>query len=143
MTNSGLNQCDALVVTCMDFRLQQHLDPWLASVLGTGQYDRVSVAGGVKDQAFVLSHVTLGVNLHSVRLVLLLNHEDCGAYGAEGTMQRHQQDLRATAAAIEARYPGLVVVLGYLSLDGTFSHVPKDGDSTLPLDAIVRDALGS
>ncbi len=136
-------RCDTLVVSCMDFRLQAFLDPWLATTLGYGNYDRVAIAGGVKDQDSVLAHVDLAVRLHAVRLVLLLNHEDCGAYGAAGTLARHQADLRATRARIQAVHPGLAVACGYLRLDGVFAHVPGEEDAPpQPLDAAVRRALG-
>ena len=134
--------CDALAISCMDFRLQTFLDPWYAAVFGHGNYDRVAIGGGVKDQAAVLAHVDLAVRLHDVRLVLLLNHEDCGAYGVEGTMSRHQADLRAVRARIMATHPELTVVLGVLMLDGTFVHVPGEvGDPQLALPAVVRDGL--
>lgn len=134
--------CDALVVSCIDFRLQAQLDAWLSSVLGYGRYDRVALAGGVKDRGTVLAQVALAARLHGIRLVLLLNHEDCGAYGAEGTPDRHRADLRAIQRRIQAELPDLVVVLGYVQLDGAFIHVPaEEGIPVQSLAAVVRDVL--
>ncbi|GAB4576451.1 MAG: hypothetical protein Kow0077_32870 [Anaerolineae bacterium] len=135
--------CDALVVTCMDFRLQAHLDTWLAGVLQHGNYDRVALAGAARDQAVVMSQVDLAVRLHGVRLIVLINHEDCGAYGALGTLDRHATDLRALRARIREAHPHVAVVTGYLKLDGTFLHVADDENlKALPsLEEAVRQHL--
>lgn len=126
----------------MDFRLQAFLDPWLATTIGYGNYDRVAIAGGVMDQDSVLAHIDLAVRLHAVRLVVLLNHEDCGAYGAAGTLARHQADLRAARARVAATHPGLTVVCGFVRLDGALVHVPgEQGAPPQPLDALVTRAL--
>lgn len=137
-----LLRCDALVVSCIDFRLQAHLDAWLSSVLGYGTYDRVALASGVKEREAVLAQVALAARLHGIRLVLLLNHEDCGAYGVEGTLARHQADLRAIQRRIQAELPDLTVVLGYMQLDGAFVHIPVEaGAPVQSLAAVVRGVL--
>lgn len=142
MGNRRPLRCDALVVSCIDFRLQAHLDAWLSSVLGYGTYDRVALAGGVKDREVVLTQVTLAARLHGIRLVLLLNHEDCGAYGVEGTPDRHRADLRATRRRIQAALPTLAVVLGYMRLDGAFVHIPAaEGAPAQSLAVVVRRLL--
>ncbi|MEZ0396773.1 MAG: carbonic anhydrase [Anaerolineales bacterium] len=113
----------AIVVHCMDFRLQKHLDEWLQRELGHGQYDRLSLAGGVFDLDFVSRQVALSHRLHDIKQVLLINHEDCGAYGEAGSPERHAADLRAAKQRIQAEIPGLEVRPYYLHLDGTFEPV--------------------
>ncbi len=142
MGNVRLLRCDALVVTCIDFRLQAALDFWFAGTLGHGAYDRAALAGGVKDQETVLQQVDIAARLHGIRLVLLLNHEDCGAYGLEGNLSRHRADLRAVRQRILAAHPDLAVALGYVQLDGVFVHVPaEDGAPVRPLQAVVKELL--
>ena len=65
----------------MDYRLQKYLNDWLDQNPGTGSYDRVGIAGGVLDISSVLKQIELAVRLHKIRKVILINHEDCGAYG--------------------------------------------------------------
>lgn len=105
----------AIVVHCMDFRLQKHLDEWLQREMGHGQYDRLSLAGGVFDLNFVMQQVELSHRLHEIKQVVLINHEDCGAYGAAGNPERHAADLRQAKQRIEAEIPGLEVKLYYRS----------------------------
>jgi carbonic anhydrase len=114
---------DALVVHCIDFRFQKYLDTWLQKHLGHGNYDRVSLAGGVFDFDMVSEQVGISVRLHEIGKVVLINHEDCGAYGAAGSFERHQKDLRVAKQAIEAEFPRLKVEIYYLRLDGAFEKI--------------------
>ncbi len=85
----------AIVVHCMDFRLQKIINDWLESEFGVGDYDRLSVAGGVFDLDFVMKQVGISHRLHEIKKVVLINHEDCGAYGAADSPERHAADLRS------------------------------------------------
>ncbi len=115
--------CEALVVHCMDFRLQKYLNDWMEKNYGSSKYDRVGIAGGVSDVYAVLKHVDLSNRLHKIRKVLLVNHEDCGAYGAAGTYERHKADLAEAEHKIAALYMNLIVEKYYLHLDGTFERI--------------------
>ena len=116
-------QCDVLVVHCMDYRLQARLNKWVGSRYGEDNYDRISLAGGVHDYEAVLKYVQLAVKVHSIKRVVLINHEDCRAYGREDTLQRHKDDLLDTGHKIETLFPGLKVETYYLHLDGTFQTI--------------------
>ena len=117
------HSCEALVVHCMDYRLQKYLNDWLDKNPGIGNYDRVGIAGGVLDIYPVLKHIELAVRLHKIRKVILINHEDCGAYGPAGTFERHKADLTEAERKVHALYMGLIVDKYYLKLDGTFERV--------------------
>ena len=117
------NTTETVVVHCIDFRLQAYLDPWLQNKLGHGNYDRVSLAGGVFDIDTVLLQMRIAKKLHEIRSVVLVNHEDCGAYGAEGTPERHQADLGEASRKIKALFPDLEIETYYLHLDGEFEQV--------------------
>ena len=115
--------CEALVVHCMDYRLQKYLNDWLDKNPGAGNYDRVAIAGGVLDIYAVLKHVELAVRLHKIREVILVNHEDCGAYGSSGTLERHKVDLLEAEHKIHALHMNLIVENYFLKLDGTFDRI--------------------
>lgn len=115
--------CDALVVHCMDYRLQKFLHPWITSRFGPENFDIISLAGAVHDYEMVLKYVQLAVNIHTITTVTLINHEDCRAYGREGTYQRHCHDLRDAQGKIQALFPALSVEIFYLHLDGTFERI--------------------
>ena len=108
--------CEALAVTCMDFRFQRLLDTWLQEYIGHGNYDRVAFAGAAKNSEVILSQVALAKELHDIQRVVLINHEDCGAYGEAGTLEKHTHDLRTMARMIHDRYPDVQVDLYFASL---------------------------
>lgn len=115
--------CDALVVHCMDYRLQKFLHPWIISRFGLDNFDIVALAGGVHDYVQVLKYVRLAAQFHSIRVVTLVNHEDCRAYGRDGTYARHKRDLKGAKKKIEARFPRLMVETFYLHLNGRFEEI--------------------
>ena len=121
--NKPVIQCDALVVHCMDYRLQKFLQPWITVRFGYDNFDIVSLAGSVHDYEMVLKYVQLAVQIHSIKIVCLINHEDCRAYGREGTYKRHKQNLLDTAFKIHALFPDLNVETFYLHLDGIFEPI--------------------
>lgn len=107
----------------MDYRLQKYLHPWLMSRFGPDNFDVISLPGGVHDYGTVVKYVQLAVQLHSINEVVLINHEDCRAYGRDGTYQRHVADLRDAKGKLEALFPHLTVETFYLHLDGTFELI--------------------
>lgn len=115
--------CDALVVHCMDYRLQKFLQPWITVRFGYDNFDIISLGGSVHDYEMVLKYLQLAVQAHTINTVCLINHEDCRAYGREGTYKRHRHDLLDTAAKIHALFPDLLVETFYLHLDGTFESI--------------------
>lgn len=117
------HSCEALVVTCIDFRLQEAINNWIAENFQPKTFDRVALGGGVKNLDTILDQIEIAHKLHHIHKVVLINHEDCGAYGAESTPEKHTQDLKNSKAKIKEVYPNLEVETYYLYLDGTFEKV--------------------
>jgi len=117
------HRCDALVVSCIDFRFQKYIRDWLDTNLKDKTFDYVGFAGGVKDLDTVMKQLDISVRLHEISQVILMNHEECGAYGEESTPENHARDLKKAKATMLERYPSLSVSTYYLHLDGTFEEV--------------------
>ncbi len=116
-------RCDALVVHCMDYRLQKFLQPWITVRFGYDNFDIVSLAGSVHDYEMVLKYVQLAVQIHNIQTVCLINHEDCRSYGRDGTYKRHKHDLLDTKEKIKVLFPQLNLEAFYLHLNGTFEPI--------------------
>jgi carbonic anhydrase len=114
--------CEAVVVHCIDFRLQHYLNDWLTKHFGIRNYDRISWAGGVREFAIIQGQIEMSRRLHNVKKVILINHEDCGAYGEMGTKERHMSDLAYAEHAIQSSLH-LDVEKYYLHLDGEFEKI--------------------
>lgn len=114
---------EVVIVTCMDFRFQQYINDWISQKFSPKTFDRVAIAGGVFDFDHVLKQIEISKRLHHIKKAILVNHEDCGAYGETGTAQKHAEDLKHAAGKIKQQYPDLEIDSYYLHLDGTFELI--------------------
>ncbi len=119
----GSHTCNSLVLTCIDFRFQEYINDWIGENLEPKSFDRVAFAGAVYDQEMAFKQVEVSHRLHQIKKAILINHEECGAYGSEGTPERHAKDLRALKKRLEESIPGLEVETFYLHLDGQFEKI--------------------
>jgi|SRR3989344_5865947 len=111
--------CDAVVVKCMDWRIESSGDfrHKLQKALGIKDFDVVSAAGGAKSvlddatQKTTMHNIDLSFRLHHITKVVLTNHMDCGAYGDIGTEERLISDLRAAKGILEGHFSGLEIRL--------------------------------
>lgn len=117
------HSCEAVVVTCIDYRLQKAIDNWISENFAPKTFDRVALAGGTKNLDIIMGQIEITERLHHIKKVILINHEDCGAYGEAGTPEKHAQDLKNAATQIKQQYPDLAVESYYLHLTGTFEEV--------------------
>lgn len=115
--------CQSIVVSCIDFRLRKHLRGWTETALDNGGYDRVAIAGGVKNLPFIVDQIELSQKLHAIKEAYLINHEDCGAYGKAGNFQKHKEDLQFAGEILKRKLPQLKIHLFYLKLNGEFVKV--------------------
>lgn len=115
--------CNAFVTTCIDFRFQKYIEEWLNNNIGERQYDRVAWAGGVFDKEGILKQLAISKRLHDIKKAILMNHEECGAYGAAGTPQKHAEDLKDVAQKAKTNHPDIAVEAYYVHLDGTFERI--------------------
>ena len=117
------HSCEAVIVTCIDFRFQSFINDWIAQNFTPKTFDRVAIAGGVFDLNYVLKQVEISKRLHHIKKAVLINHEDCGAYGEAGTAEKHAENLKSVAGEIKEQYPDLEINTYYLHLSGTFEAV--------------------
>lgn len=123
------HSCEALVITCIDFRFQEYIHNWIAENLPPKSYDRVAFAGCVKNFDTILDQVRISKRLHHIKKVILINHEDCRAYGtenfpdSEAEHQKHEEDLKVASEKIKSEFPELEVKMYYLHLDGSFEQI--------------------
>ncbi|EKE13925.1 MAG: hypothetical protein ACD_12C00749G0003 [uncultured bacterium] len=119
----SIHTCDAFIVACIDFRFQRYIKDWLEKNLQNKTYDYVGFAGSTKNLETIVGQLDISVRLHHVSQVILIHHEECGAYGAESTRGRHTEDLNKAKKIILEKYPQLSVSLFYLHLDGEFEKI--------------------
>lgn len=117
------HKCDNLIISCIDFRSQKLVDLWLHDNFELGTYDSVCLAGAVKDLKKVMEQVETSVNLHHIKKVFLITHEDCGAYSPDDTSSKQDEDLNLTKTKILESFPSVMVESFFLHLDGDFEKI--------------------
>ncbi len=151
---------DALVLTCMDYRL---IDDALNYFHGRGltnKYDHVVLAGasagalgklGADWATTFWKHVETAISLHHIRELIVVDHRDCGAYkivfGAEAIDTRaketnlHRALLRELRTALAARHPNLRAQLLLMDLDGSVEDLSaSDGADPYRANAKTKGA---
>lgn len=117
------HECDAVITRCIDFRFEKYIHEWTEKNLKDKKFDTIAWAGSTKNLALVMEQIDISVRLHHPKQAILIHHEECGAYGAESTPERHAEDLNKAKDAILTKYPSLQVDMYYLKLDGEFVKV--------------------
>ncbi|MBI2214056.1 MAG: hypothetical protein HYU52_10455 [Acidobacteria bacterium] len=136
-THGGKHGTEALLLSCMDYRLVDDTERYMSGRGLRDQYDHVVLAGaslGATTDAHPAwgttfrEHLDVAVQLHSIRRVIVLDHRDCGAYRAilgedlAGDRERetaiHAEKLRELARRIHEARPDLKIELGIMDLDG-------------------------
>jgi hypothetical protein len=130
--------CDAAIVWCFDNRFQLGFAKFLKRQ-GVVNSDPIKIAGGAKslaspehesDREFVLEQIRKSINLHHTRLVVLMLHSDCGAYGglakgfkgdARVEAEHHQAELRRAAEFLRQEIPAIEVQAYFVDFEGIWS----------------------
>jgi len=132
-------QYEAMVLSCIDPRLQEPVRNYLAGRTLTGKYSQFVIAGaavGVVAPAFKDWHKTFwdnlgaSIQLHAIEKVIVINHRDCGAAkiaygeaavkGTEAETKTHGEALAEFRKQLKERHPKLGAETGIMTLDGKF-----------------------
>ena len=136
------HEAQALVLSCIDFRFLESELSFLAEKNLANQYDWTALAGASlalaefphpADTVAFWDQLDLSYRLHHINKVIILDHQDCGAYASkidlnlslnpERELQAHADYLNQAYWAIRARYPDLNIELYFVSLNGSVKTV--------------------
>src|SRR3972149_4421390 len=120
--------CDALVITCTDFRFTTATQEFINDRLGLkGKYDYISIPGSIrnlldsKTRDLVMNSFGISLRLHHVKRVVILAHQDCtiGYGGSENFPELAVEyktickDLKKARRLFGIKFPHLRVDLYY------------------------------
>ena len=60
------HSAEAIIVTCIDFRLQEAINNWISQNYVPKTFDRVALAGGVKNLEIILNQIDIAYRLHHI-----------------------------------------------------------------------------
>ncbi|MFZ5982167.1 MAG: carbonic anhydrase [Patescibacteria group bacterium] len=127
---NSIHHCEAVVLTCIDFRFWRETLEFIEEDLGIKTFDFPSLPGSAKainecltDTDLAMRCIGVPCELHEAKKIVIVNHEDCGAYGGSskfGTREEeqafHEEELKKAKEKILAKYPNREVVLVYAKL---------------------------
>jgi hypothetical protein len=120
-------RADVCVISCYDARFDQALRKYLKR-RGFGIYDHVKIPGSAKaladpdvesDRDFVLRAIRTSRRLHAPGRILLVGHNDCGAYPGAAP-ETIVADLRRAAAFLRDCEPDLPAECYFHDFDGIY-----------------------
>lgn len=133
---------EAMLLSCMDFRLLDETVRYMEARHLTNGYDHVILAGaslGALTDKFpewnktFWDHVKVAKDLHHIKKVIVMDHRDCGAYrvvygvdyGKQPELETkvHEEHLKKLAAKLKEVHPDLGVELLLMNLDGTVETI--------------------
>lgn len=133
---------EALLLTCMDFRLMDEIERYMSARGLRDKYDHIVLAGAslgaVTDKypawnKTFWEHLDISIQLHHIRRVIVIDHRDCGAYklvlgeehlkDAKVEKQTHAAELRKLKDQIREKYPELEVEMKLMSLGGRVESI--------------------
>jgi len=132
---------EAIVITCMDFRLIDDTVKYLDNLGYNNNYDNFILAGaslGYNQKKYTAwietldTHIELAKNLHEIKEVIVIDHMHCGAYkifynkksiSRNEEIELHKQNLSAFEKSINKKYPKLKVKTLLMDLDGTMIKI--------------------
>ncbi|MFC3532574.1 carbonic anhydrase [Vogesella facilis] len=136
---------EALLLSCMDYRLVDDTERFMAGMGLRNKYDHIVLAGAalgaVTDKfpawnATFWEHLQVAIDLHHIQQVIILDHRDCGAYKVvlgedfgktpDAETRVHAETLMRLRQQIAAKYPQLQLSSYLMALDGSVQQiVPK------------------
>ena len=128
------HEVGTVVVACIDFRFRKQLPNAIFQTFGVDDYDDPKLAGGAKNIASpdddgrrkaILDDIALALDKYRAKQILLLNHQNCGKYAAEGHVftdsgdERafHEKELRLAGDITFSHFHDAKILLGYVWVD--------------------------
>lgn len=135
-------ETEALLLSCMDFRLMNEIENYMNARGLRDKYDHVVLAGAslgaVTDQYPAWSrtfwdHVDIAKKLHHIKKIIVIDHRDCGAYkvllGEDQVKTEkletaaHVAQLSKLHSMLKEKHPELEVETLLMALDGQVEPV--------------------
>jgi len=138
LVRAASGKYEAMILACIDPRVQEPVHVYAAKRGLTGQYSQFVIAGaaiGVVAPGFADWHkafwdnLAVSIELHQIDKIIAIDHRDCGAakiaYGDAAVAdpahetETHRQALAQFRKEVGARHPKLGIETGLMALDGS------------------------
>ena len=97
---SSSHKCEGLIISCIDFRFVTRTRDYLVRNNLKDNYDLITVPGASLNIKDVETSIASSFKLHQPEKVYIFDHEDCGTYGSDNSIERHKKNLESAKKAI-------------------------------------------
>lgn len=125
-----IHACDAVILCCIDFRFWKETAEFVEKELNIKSFDFPSLPGAAKainesaEGDVVSQCISVPIDLHHVQKIVIVNHEDCGAYGGSkkfngdkiAEKKFHEGELWKAKEKILDKYPNKEIIMVYAKL---------------------------
>ena len=129
-----MKKYEAMVLSCMDPRLQAKAFNYLKSKKLTGKYSLFTIAGaaiGVTHKKFKKWYLTFwdnletSIKLHNIKKLIVINHKDCGAAKIVNKQKKfnslienkiHKDSYKNIKKTLKKKHPNLKISFKILSI---------------------------
>ena len=142
MAIAATGHYEAMVLGCIDPRMQEPVRKYMAKRHLTGKFSQFVIAGaaiGVVAEPFKDWHkafwdnLAATIQLHNIKRVIAINHRDCGAakiaYGEaavatkDAETETHRKALAEFRKQVNEKQPKLGVETGLMAINGKFQRL--------------------
>lgn len=83
-----------------------------------GEFDRIAWPGAAKDLDALKNAAAISLKLHDPDELIIYEHEDCGAYGQDNTINTHYKNAKKLSEELKKIKPSLKVDLKLATFNG-------------------------
>jgi hypothetical protein len=109
MQNSHDDSIAALIIHCIDYRFVSGERRFAKENSLKDSYDLIAYPGASKDIEKLTDAVGVSVRLHSPKKIMIVDHEDCGAFGSDNSLETHKTSLEKAKTLLQEKFPNLPV----------------------------------
>ncbi len=113
-----MHKAQTLIIQCIDLRFQETVDEDLKKHQLFGKFDRIAWPGASKDFDNVKNAASVSLRLHDPDEIIIYEHEDCGAYGEDNSIETHRINAQNLANSLKETKPSLKISLLIATFEG-------------------------
>lgn len=138
-SQSNLHKAEAMLLTCIDFRLIDDVVIQMNKLGYLNNYDQFILAGaslgynGVDSHNYWIQsfddHIKLSKDLHDTKEIIIIDHMNCGMYKSiYGEIDKikeynlHVENLNKAKLTLNNKYPDMIISLYIINIEGKILH---------------------
>lgn len=118
MSNLHSEKIEALIIRCIDYRFVTQSRKFKENLGFTDKYDLLAFPGASKNIHQLFDAIEVSNKLHKPKKILIMDHEDCGAFGAHNSLGDHIKSLEKAEKLLNIEFPNIPIELYYIKFSG-------------------------